>query len=35
MLFLQAKVNNASLVGIGYSQTLRPGKNCLYSNIYN
>ncbi|KAG7279585.1 hypothetical protein CRUP_034173 [Coryphaenoides rupestris] len=24
---LSAKVNNASLVGIGYTQTLRPGKN--------
>lgn len=32
-LFLQAKVNNASLVGIGYTQTLRPGENHLQSNI--
>lgn len=33
MLSLQAKVNNASLVGIGYTQTLRPGKNRPLSNI--
>lgn len=26
IIFLQAKVNNASLVGIGYTQSLRPGK---------
>lgn len=26
MFYFQAKVNNASLVGIGYTQTLRPGK---------
>lgn len=26
MFYLKAKVNNASLVGIGYTQTLRPGK---------
>ena len=33
MLLPQAKVNNASLVGIGYTQTLRPGKNHLYLYI--
>lgn len=26
-IFLQAKVNNSSLVGVGYTQTLRPGKD--------
>lgn len=26
MFYFQAKVNNASLVGIGYTQTLRPGE---------
>lgn len=26
MFYFKAKVNNASLVGIGYTQTLRPGK---------
>lgn len=31
--FLQANVNNSSLVGIGYTQTLRPGKTRIYSNI--
>ena len=30
MLFLQAKVNNSSLVGIGYTQTLRPGKKKIW-----
>lgn len=30
---LQAKVNNASLVGVGYTQTLRPGKNNLINNV--
>lgn len=26
VFFFQAKVNNSSLVGVGYTQTLRPGK---------
>lgn len=30
---ISAKVNNASLVGIGYSQTLRPGIKLLLSAL--
>ncbi len=33
MHLLQAKVNNASLVGVGYTQTLRPGKCHLFFYI--
>lgn len=27
IIFVQAKVNNSSLVGLGYTQTLKPGES--------
>ncbi|NXX67592.1 VDAC2 protein, partial [Spizella passerina] len=30
---LSAKVNNSSLIGVGYTQTLRPGKSCPVNYI--
>lgn len=33
-ILFQAKVNNASLVGIGYTQTLRPGKTPCKALLY-
>lgn len=33
-ILFQAKVNNASLVGIGYTQTLRPGKAPCKALLY-
>lgn len=32
-ILLQAKVNNSSLIGVGYTQTLRPGK-CYINESY-
>lgn len=30
LVFVQAKVNNSSLVGLGYTQTLKPGELMLW-----